>query len=414
MGFRFRKSISMGGFRINFSKSGIGYSFGGKGFRYTKTAKGGHRTTLSLPGTGLSYVVESGKKKKVKNNTSYKAITSSNPAEVQGPLYNIENQENIVSAGQQDFVNEIKHYYKVKKRLKWAVLLELLALVIFISGLAITASNKASSGIQMLFGMPMILDLLAIISTTIARPLYSVKGKVKAEYDFDENGQQYLSMLESAITHLKKSEMLSRVYQAYEIKARTNGGASRALSTTPVKFSLKKPKFLKTKARCHYVKFRNEELYILPDMLIIVSKKALSAIALKDLEINVGSSTYITSNPAKDANIIRYTWLYLNKDGSPDRRYKNNVRQAVTQCAVIDISTKEGLNMRFQASNIPSIQKFAETVSEMINCFGANNNTKVETKHETRTEIEIFEQLLQDGVITKEEFEAKKSEMLNN
>ena len=40
MGFRFRKSINFGPFRINFSKSGIGYSFGGKGFRVTKTATG--------------------------------------------------------------------------------------------------------------------------------------------------------------------------------------------------------------------------------------------------------------------------------------------------------------------------------------------------------------------------------------
>ena len=36
MGFRFRKSINLGGgVRINFSKSGIGYSFGVLGLRYT-------------------------------------------------------------------------------------------------------------------------------------------------------------------------------------------------------------------------------------------------------------------------------------------------------------------------------------------------------------------------------------------
>lgn len=38
MGFRFRKSINMGPFRVNLSKSGIGYGVGGKGARYTKTA----------------------------------------------------------------------------------------------------------------------------------------------------------------------------------------------------------------------------------------------------------------------------------------------------------------------------------------------------------------------------------------
>ena len=58
MGFRFRKSIKFGGVRINLSKSGIGYSVGTKGARITKTAKGTTRTTLSIPGTGISYVKE--------------------------------------------------------------------------------------------------------------------------------------------------------------------------------------------------------------------------------------------------------------------------------------------------------------------------------------------------------------------
>lgn len=63
MGFRFRKSINFGPLRFNFSKSGVGYSVGGKGFRVTKKAGGGHRTTASIPGTGISYVKDSSKKK---------------------------------------------------------------------------------------------------------------------------------------------------------------------------------------------------------------------------------------------------------------------------------------------------------------------------------------------------------------
>lgn len=64
MGFRFRKSASFGPLRINFSKSGVGYSVGGKGFRVTKKAGGGVRTTASIPGTGISYVTDHGSKKK--------------------------------------------------------------------------------------------------------------------------------------------------------------------------------------------------------------------------------------------------------------------------------------------------------------------------------------------------------------
>lgn len=64
MGMRFRKSKNFGGFRVNLSKSGIGWSVGGKGIRYTKKANGGTRTTLSVPGTGVSYVTETGSKPK--------------------------------------------------------------------------------------------------------------------------------------------------------------------------------------------------------------------------------------------------------------------------------------------------------------------------------------------------------------
>lgn len=60
MGMRFRKSINLGGgARLNFSKSGIGASVGGKGFRVTKKAGGGTRTTISAPGTGISYTEDS-------------------------------------------------------------------------------------------------------------------------------------------------------------------------------------------------------------------------------------------------------------------------------------------------------------------------------------------------------------------
>ena len=59
MGLRFRKSLNLGkGFKLNLSKSGIGYSFGFKGFRIGKTAKGKNRKTISLPGTGLAYQTE--------------------------------------------------------------------------------------------------------------------------------------------------------------------------------------------------------------------------------------------------------------------------------------------------------------------------------------------------------------------
>ncbi len=55
MGFRFRKSFKiMPGIRVNFSKSGASVSVGGKGLTANFSGRG-TRTTVSIPGTGVSY-----------------------------------------------------------------------------------------------------------------------------------------------------------------------------------------------------------------------------------------------------------------------------------------------------------------------------------------------------------------------
>lgn len=78
MGIRFRKSINFGGARINVSKSGIGGSVGGNGFRVTKKAGGGVRSYAGIPRTGLSYQKDS--KIKRKSNSSVVTAVPASPA----------------------------------------------------------------------------------------------------------------------------------------------------------------------------------------------------------------------------------------------------------------------------------------------------------------------------------------------
>lgn len=56
MGFRFRKSISLGKLlKLNVSKSGIGVSGGIRGARLSVSPDGKVRGSVGLPGTGVSY-----------------------------------------------------------------------------------------------------------------------------------------------------------------------------------------------------------------------------------------------------------------------------------------------------------------------------------------------------------------------
>ncbi len=62
MGWSYRKSVNVGPFRINVSKSGIGYSVGGRGFRCGVSSRGRRYTSVGIPGTGLRYYSSRGTK----------------------------------------------------------------------------------------------------------------------------------------------------------------------------------------------------------------------------------------------------------------------------------------------------------------------------------------------------------------
>jgi hypothetical protein len=55
MGWGFRRSKSLGLFRLNFSKSGVGFSFGVPGARVGVNSKGKKYVRGGVPGTGLYY-----------------------------------------------------------------------------------------------------------------------------------------------------------------------------------------------------------------------------------------------------------------------------------------------------------------------------------------------------------------------
>jgi len=56
MGLRFQRRIKiLPGVRINLSKSGVGFSVGGRGAHIGITARGQRYTSVGLPGSGLSW-----------------------------------------------------------------------------------------------------------------------------------------------------------------------------------------------------------------------------------------------------------------------------------------------------------------------------------------------------------------------
>ena len=80
MGFRFRKSFKVvPGVRLNLSKSGLSTSLGGKGVTLNLSKKG-HRTTVDLPGSGMSIVSQSKGQRKRRQRSAASSAPDSAPS----------------------------------------------------------------------------------------------------------------------------------------------------------------------------------------------------------------------------------------------------------------------------------------------------------------------------------------------
>jgi hypothetical protein len=75
MGFRFRRTIKiLPGIKINISKSGLSTSIGGPGA--TVNVKSGRKTktTIGIPGTGLSHTSYSGSTNRESEGTNWRGV----------------------------------------------------------------------------------------------------------------------------------------------------------------------------------------------------------------------------------------------------------------------------------------------------------------------------------------------------
>ena len=85
------------------------------------------------------------------------------------------------------------------------------------------------------------------------------------------------------------------------------------------------------------------------------------AIAYNDLRWAQRFTRFIESEgvPA-DATVVDHSWLYVNKNGGPDRRFNNNRQLPVLQLGVLVITSSKGLNIQLNTSNPQQSLAFAD------------------------------------------------------
>lgn len=356
MGIRYRKSLNLGGgFRINISKSGIGYSWGAPGYRITHTASGKTRKTVSIPGTGISHVTESSSKNKTNAHIG-KEIECIDITEVKsGDIENFKPVEFI------DLTKKIQRIIRINQISTWLCLI-------------FTILYIGHSSLWRLFLLIIFIGFKLLMRFAV---------HVKINYSFDDNSQQCVNAQKKTETWkvLKTSKQLWYIsHTGKPASSRNAGGASSAYNRQPAKFNFILPYFLHSNIQLPVIRMKKESevLIILPDCILFIQKGKVGAIKYENLTFDIYAIGEICEKaPTSDCKFAKNVWLYANKDGSPDKRHNDNRQLPVYEIGRIDISSKSGLDIRLAVSSTDILEKFK---TEFESCQEGQNMPIAELK----------------------------------
>lgn len=322
MGFRFRKSINLGkGFRINLSKSGPGFSWGGPGFRLTRTAKGNIRGTAYIPGTGMSYQKEFSnpfddkKAKKATNSKTNKEIVENKKVNsFQNDLKNIKTSDmsDILQASKKNQTNNT------------------ISLILILAGLGLGFINP-------------ILFLIALCGVVFF--LYNRGNQtIRIDYEMSEDAKEELDSTNKFLEGIMESDEVFLVNESVDLDE-DNPADMKIIDRTPLTFKEGNDE-IQTNVKTYTLEGANKKIIFLPDSIFIKDPSGKTALSLKEVEINLGKMTFLEEGDvAYDATVIGKSYQHLNKDGSKDKRYKDNPELTLVDYGILSIFNQEGLNL---------------------------------------------------------------------
>jgi hypothetical protein len=351
MGWKYRKRISVfPGFKLNLSKSGMSATIGMKGFS-VNMGKNGTYLNTGIPGTGIYDRIRLDNKKSdgfnsQNNNTqNFPTSTEDNPYEIksfQPELLSSEGlfglKESIIKA--REIKNELKEESEKAKSKKNGALFLAIITHILIFGIFIKwfRDNYKQSKAD----------------AEDAEQTYN-NFKLDIDFNMDEILSKEYLLIKECYDKVKNSNKIWDITSSQAIdRVKERSSAGSTVTRVPVTFSYGSLDYINSKYEAFKLQNANgSDLYIYPGFIIIPSERSndFAIIDLKEIEIEHHDQRFVENEVVpSDTKIVGQTWEYVNKNGSPDKRYSYNPEIPIVLYYKFTLKTTKGLHECFQVS----------------------------------------------------------------
>jgi hypothetical protein len=383
MGLSLRKSIQAGPFRFNLSGSGVGVSVGVPGFRIGTGPRGNY---ISMSGGGFTYRTSLGSRDSRAATLPDPTPRSSEDAEPRqgqrfipsgsatvAPLEVIQSADirQLSDTDSADLVEEING-----KRRKFAVWYwPLLLLAAFWLKVLRTDGDPNT----------VLVGVLAVLSAVVAAGCFwlymwdEARRSTVLFYDFDDSAAQTYEHVLSAFEKLRSCRASWRILASGRVlDRRYNAGAGETLKRKTASLGAGGVKHVKCNIDVPWLAAGSNTFYFYPDRIFIVSGKQAAVCTYESLGVDARLTRFIeTDGVPSDSHVVGHTWRFVNKNGSPDRRFKNNRQIPIAQYEELQLSSAQGIQELYQFSRVGMAESFADSLSRLVRYGQSSARTSI-------------------------------------
>ncbi|MBL9145282.1 MAG: TerB N-terminal domain-containing protein [Verrucomicrobiaceae bacterium] len=336
MGWSFRKSFGSGPFRFTLSKSGISGSVGFKGLRVGANSRG---SWISMGAGGIRYRHFAPHPKpppQAPRSEAWKGDEFTPPPGSHGPFEAMQ-QAGVIELTDSSSQALLAELNERRKKVMSGCALGCLGTLLMTVGFAIFPFNL-------------------ILMVALAAGWWQTKknATITLCYDLDPTAQAGWDALRASLLSLKQASRLWHVQAKANVRdSRYHAGASELWDRGGASVSEQVPELVVTNVSPVCVQCGELALYFFPDRVFVYRSKDIGGISYASLKANASLTTFTDGDGAPtDAKVVGHTWQYVNRNGSPDRRFANNRQVPICEYELLELSSETGLRQSLKISRL--------------------------------------------------------------
>lgn len=343
MGWYVRKAFNLGPLRLNLSRGGVGLSFGVRGARISTGPRG---TYVHAGREGLYY--------RSRIDSPLDRLSKTAPSSAPATRFD----DGISVEGSPDgVVAEINERLASPTFVPHLVVGTAVVVVAIGAGSAGLANSVLGTGWTS--GHPLVVwtiagVLLAIVGLGgwIAYATAQQEEEAKTTslaYTREEGVDGFPGA--SFLPLLSASKVWRSVGPELGVDKKYHAGASRLVQRVAVPIDGTQPPFVRVDVPIVRVSLGRTSLYFLPDQILVHDGRRYSALRYAELSVHATAYSLVEAEdvPA-DAIITGTSWRHANRDGSPDKRFADNVQLPIVEYGELVIAGPAGFSLRLVLS----------------------------------------------------------------